>query len=78
MRNIAVTSCWNCPFFQTEFDDFAIGDPHTYKCGLQFHLKYENYFVGVGRRNKIKSTNHKTKDDCPLLPEPVNVSFNEN
>jgi len=66
--NKVVNYCGNCPFFVTQFDDFAIGEPFTYICNLSQFQRKEDYFL---------TGENDTPEWCPLKKEEVILNFKE-
>lgn len=66
--NKVVNYCGNCPFFVTQFDDFAIGDMFTYTCNLATFQKNQDYFL-IGEND--------TPEWCPLKKEEFTFNFKE-
>lgn len=62
-----VNYCGNCPFFTTQFDDFAIGDMFTYICNLAQFQKNDEYFL---------TGENEVPEWCPLKKEECTFQFN--
>lgn len=75
--NIKVNSCTGCPFYQVNYDDFALGYAWTHTCGLILNTCNGeiNYFIDFYKNGNVKSKNRKTLDNCPLLKENINVEY---
>ena len=87
MIEIKVTGCQNCPFMNSCYDDFAMGDPNTYHCNIlqgewRSHIVKNNslhlmdYFISFYKNGNVKSKNKKTLDNCPLLQDSINIIQN--
>ena len=63
-----VNYCGNCPFFTTQFDDFAIGDAFTYTCNLAQFQKNDEYFL---------TGENEVPEWCPLKKEECTFQFNK-
>ena len=47
MKKITVNGCHNCPFMNSEYDDFAIGFSNIDTCLLSKFLKLDEYIIFV-------------------------------
>lgn len=81
--NIKVENCKNCPFYQYQYDDWAIGNPETHTCKIlqdKYFSKMDlskpnDYFIKFDKKGNVKSKNKETLDNCPLLKENINVEL---
>ena len=71
---IEVEGCYNCPFINSDYDDFAVGSSTIESCNLSEFLNQNEYFIAAHNSlgTEIKTT---TPDWCPLKKENVNIHF---
>jgi hypothetical protein len=82
---IEVTTCWDCPFRNTDYDDFALGDRDSHVCTIleknwitniiNDNMNHIDYFIVFFKNGNVKSKNKKTLDNCPLLKQNINISL---
>jgi hypothetical protein len=81
--NKTVNFCGNCPFFNTEYDDYAVGLDTTNTCCLAYNLKQEDYIVSFDNSHdysEIEPINNCTEkfgspEWCPLKKDEYTFSF---
>jgi hypothetical protein len=74
-----VNFCGNCPFYVTNYDDFAIGKSTWYTCNLALYLKEQEYFLpdcDEFDEDCEESDNLVSPDWCPLKKEECSFEFN--
>jgi len=81
--NKTINFCGNCPFFHTEYDDFAVGMDTTNMCCLAYNLKQEEYVVSYCNSHECEndeivdkeSSDFGTPEWCPLKKDEYSFSF---
>ena len=68
---IEVEGCYNCPFINTDYDDFAVGSSTIESCNLAEFLHQNEYFVTAHDSFGTETT----PDWCPLKKENININF---
>lgn len=70
-----INYCGNCPFFVSEYDDFAIGHSTIDTCKLSKYLNNEEYIISThdGMHGDVSNT----PDWCPLKVDYYSFSFKE-
>jgi len=68
-----VNFCGNCPFYVTNYDDFAVGKSTWYTCNLSQYLKEKEYFLPD--EDTVNFDNLSSPDWCPLKKEEYSFEF---
>jgi len=70
-----VSSCSNCPFLYSEYDDFSIGDSHLDACSFMYNQGGSNWIIKT--YDNIDSVGHVdiVPDWCPLKNDSIIVEL---
>jgi hypothetical protein len=77
MKKITVNGCHNCPFMNSEYDDFAIGFSNIDTCLLSKFLNLDNYIISVYNLDEQMSNFRIEPIWCPLKINETTVNFEE-
>lgn len=71
--NKTVNHCYNCPFYQTVYDDYSIHEQPTCSCSLAYFLKYEEYYIDDEENSLLDPP-----DWCPVrAEESITLKFKQ-
>ena len=76
MKLIKIAGCFNCPFLQSDYDDYAVGHSSLDKCVFQQFLDVGDYYISV-HDNLGPDPEAETPDWCPLKKESFSFEFKE-
>ena len=73
MKQITVNGCHNCPFLNSDYDDFAVGHSTIDECKLSEFLGKESFISA--HDNLGSDPDIETPIWCPLLNEKFELKF---
>jgi len=72
---IKVNNCNNCPFFYSDYDDFAVRDSTLDICNLKHFIGDEDYML---KSHNGEFVHDGRRGTCPLNKEDFKIERDEN